>query len=582
MQKRQKYYVQILQLFWDRHPWLTIGIVIAGVVDGVAGVAIVDTLNRAIHESDARPQLLILFVTLVVLGLLTKNLSQLLPAYAARETAVALRAALCRKILTTPLVEIERRGVPQLLAYITNDIPQLMGAFLMLPMILVKLISLAFGLGYLAYLSPELLALIAISVPPSILLFKLVIKRAMEFVRKERTEVIAFNEHALGLVFGIKELQLNRKRRRLFRRTGFEFSSQRIANFELLQAAWFTAGNNIDELVYFLIAGGLVFGIASMYSLPAATLTASVLAIMYVLEPIRSLNSIVPELGQSAIAAERLDEFGMSLSHHDVNHALQKRGDEVEELGQPVWSVIEFRDVCLEYEAPPPHHAESGEAPPPEIDAFSAGQKFRLGPVNECFFPGELVFLRGGNGSGKSTLAKVFAGLYTPTSGRLLLDGKEINPSNIERYRSLFSTVFSDYHLFNRIVGNLGGHVQASAHLLLQEFGLAHKVSVKGGEFSTTVALSSGQRRRLALLCALLEDRPVYILDECAADQDVIFKKFFYERLLPGLRDRGKCVLVVSHDEQFFHLADRILSMDDATRALSPLHPPDQVLVPAG
>lgn len=167
----------------------------------------------------------------------------------------------------------------------------------------------------------------------------------------------------------------------------------------------------------------------------------------------------------------------------------------------------------------------------------------------------------GGNGSGKSTLAKLITGLYIPQSGELCLEGEAIVDSNREAYRQLFSAVFSDFYLFERLVSAEALTLDAQAQAYLEKLQLEKKVSVKDGQLSTT-ALSQGQRKRLALLAAYLEDRSIYLFDEWAADQDPIFREIFYTQLLSELKQRGKTVLVISHDDHYFHLADRILKLD--------------------
>ena len=93
---------------------------------------------------------------------------------------------------------------------------------------------------------------------------------------------------------------------------------------------------------------------------------------------------------------------------------------------------------------------------------------------------------------------------------------------------------------------------------------LDNRVAIlQGGIFSTTTRLSRGQQKRLALLVALLEDRPFYVFDEWAADQDPHFKNIFYSELLPELKAAGKAVLVITHDERYFPLADRLLHLED-------------------
>jgi putative ATP-binding cassette transporter len=189
-------------------------------------------------------------------------------------------------------------------------------------------------------------------------------------------------------------------------------------------------------------------------------------------------------------------------------------------------------------------------------------EHFTLGPVDLSIRPGELVFIVGGNGSGKTTLAKVLLGIYAPEGGQILLDGEPVGDAERDRYRQHFSAVFSDFFLFEKLMGAEAGDLDQSAAHYLEMLHLQHKVKVAGGRLSTT-DLSQGQRKRLALLGAYLEDRPIYLFDEWAADQDPQFKEVFYLRLLPELKARGKTVLVISHDDQYYGVADRIVRVAD-------------------
>jgi cyclic peptide transporter len=184
---------------------------------------------------------------------------------------------------------------------------------------------------------------------------------------------------------------------------------------------------------------------------------------------------------------------------------------------------------------------------------------FTLGPLNLTLTASQLVFIIGGNGSGKSTLAKLLTGLYLPEAGEIRLDGRLIDDANREWYRQHFSVVFSDFYLFERFLGL--HQIDERVQEYLVKLQLEHKVKVEDGRLSTT-NLSQGQRKRLALLTVYLEDRPIYLFDEWASDQDPIFKKTFYEQLLPELKAKGKTVLVISHDEQHFGVTDRIVKLD--------------------
>jgi putative ATP-binding cassette transporter len=143
----------------------------------------------------------------------------------------------------------------------------------------------------------------------------------------------------------------------------------------------------------------------------------------------------------------------------------------------------------------------------------------------------------------------------------VLLDGQPVTPANRDDYRQLFTTVFSDFYLFEDLVGTgLAPTLPETARPYLERLEIAHKVNVKDGAF-TTLDLSTGQRKRLALVHAYLEGRPVLVFDEWAADQDPTFRHLFYTELLPELRDKGHLLVVISHDDRYFHLADRVLRM---------------------
>ncbi|MET0005180.1 MAG: ATP-binding cassette domain-containing protein [Candidatus Thiodiazotropha sp.] len=179
--------------------------------------------------------------------------------------------------------------------------------------------------------------------------------------------------------------------------------------------------------------------------------------------------------------------------------------------------------------------------------------------------PGEIIFLTGGNGSGKSSFAKVLVGLYQTKNGSISINNTSIDESNMDWYRQHFTVLFSDYYLFENIGGLQNrmpdNNIESLTQSYLRKLELDEKVKIEDGKFSTT-KLSMGQRKRLALLIAYLENRPIYVFDEWAADQDPAFKKLFYTVLLEELKVKGKIVFVISHDDQYFHVADRLLKMD--------------------
>jgi len=269
--------------------------------------------------------------------------------------------------------------------------------------------------------------------------------------------------------------------------------------------------------------------------------------VLYMMSPLSVILNLLPMFGRATVALQQVEALGLSLATQAVEDAPSDSNSR-----PPVWESLELIEVTHTY------HREQSE------------YSFVLGPVNLSLRPGELVFLVGGNGSGKTTLAKLLVGLYQPESGTISLDGQPIADANREAYRQLFSVVFSDFYVFEQLLGLVTPELDAQARDYLAQFQLDHKVRVTEGVLSTT-ELSQGQRKRLALLNAYLEDRPCYVFDEWAADQDPLFKELFYTRLLPELKARGKLIVVITHDDKYFHLADRLLKLEEGRLDENPI-----------
>ncbi|AOE60909.1 cyclic peptide export ABC transporter [Pseudomonas corrugata] len=536
----------VMRLLWRNHPWLTFFTLICGVISGVASIAVVSVINQAIHNDGDRMQALYWFAGLSAIALILRNGAALFPAYASMRIMTRLRIALCRKILATPLEEVDRRGPPNVLTMLTNDIPQLNTTLIVMPTVLVEATVFLFGIAYLAYLSWVVLALTVSLMVLGVGLYLFFFASGVRSTNRVRDEFTAFNEYTHALVFGLKELKLNGIRRRWFGRSAIEASSTRVARYNFVERLWYTAADNVGQFTLSLLIGCLLFAAPLVSTVDPKVMTASVLAVLYIMGPLSLLVGAMPVLAAGRVACTRLAEFGFAINDpHPEPVAVEAPKVHLLEH-KKTWGSIELKGVRMHYQDP---HAGSG---------------FSLGPIDLTVQAGELIYIVGGNGCGKSTLAKVLCGLYIPQGGEVLLDGVAISDESRSEYRDLFSAVFSDFHLFNRLIGpdeEDGNPELASKYL--ETLGLADKIKIEGLGYSTLKALSYGQQKRLALVCAYMEDRPVYVLDEWAADQDPPFKKFFYEELLPDLKRRGKTVLIITHDDQYFQLADRIIKLAD-------------------
>ncbi|MEM8810758.1 MAG: cyclic peptide export ABC transporter, partial [Cyanobacteria bacterium P01_G01_bin.38] len=291
------------------------------------------------------------------------------------------------------------------------------------------------------------------------------------------------------------------------------------------------------QLLFFVLIGLLLFGLPQRLPVAQTVLPAYILTLTYLLGPLSNVIQRLPNLINANVSIQKVNNMGLTLSEKAEINTLARLGS------QTNWTQLELRQVVHTY------HSQE------------ANHRFTVGPLDLTFKPGELVFIVGGNGSGKSTLAKLITGLYNPDSGELRLDGQPIVETNREWYRQHFSAIFSDFYLFERLISPADLALDDQAQTYLRKLELDQKVSVRDGQLSTT-ALSQGQRKRLALLGAYLEDRPIYLFDEWAADQDPIFREIFYTQLLAELNQRGKTILVISHDDHYFYLADRIIKLD--------------------
>ena len=344
--------------------------------------------------------------------------------------------------------------------------------------------------------------------------------------------------HFRALTEGIKELKLHRNRRGRFLAENIQTTTTNYSRHNVAAELRFILAHIWSHLLFFALIGLILFWLPRLGHISRDALLGYVVFTLYLMGPLAGALSSLSVFGRASISLQKIDGLGVSLATH-TNEACS--------LTRPERDVpferLELVGVTHSY------HREEDD------------NHFILGPIDLTFEPGEMVFLVGGNGSGKSTLAKIITGLYPPETGEIQLDGRPITDKNRDDYRQLFSAVFSDFYVFESLLGLEAANLDARARDYLAELHLDKKVKVSNGALSTT-ALSHGQRKRLALLTAYLEGRPFYVFDEWASDQDPQFKEIFYRQLLPELKTRGRTILVITHDDRYFHLADRVIKLD--------------------
>jgi putative pyoverdin transport system ATP-binding/permease protein len=522
--------------------WLSIlAAAITGSISGIGSAASIALINRSISQitpdhPQAPPELLWGFVGLVLVSFVTTLVSQFLLAQLAQDAIYKLRLRISGWILASPLRHLEELGSSRLLATLTEDIQSISSGVFSIPTVCVNAAIVIASLVYLGWLSVGVLVGTLAFMALSISVVQKLINQAVRSFAAAREENDNLLRHFQAITNGIKELKLHSQRREDFLTEDLQTTAANLRQYRIGSQLAIALSGGIGELSFFLLLGLLVYGLPQLHTVSAELLSGYVLTISYLMRPIGNTLAILPNLSVAGVALRKIDTLGLSL----VSRA--------EPLADTITSPLQFQKIEI-------HQATHSYQ---QVDEDTT---FTLGPIDLTLQPGELVFIVGGNGSGKSTLAKLLTGLYVPDGGEISLDGTLIDDRNRELYRQLFSTVFADFYLFDRLIGLRLADVDAQAKMYLEQLQLTHKVSVQAGKLSTT-ALSQGQRKRLALLTAYLEDRPIYLFDEWAADQDPYFREIFYQQLLPELKQRGKSLLVISHDDRYFHLADRLLKLD--------------------
>ena len=532
---------KLLSVYFNYSKWVVISSMAAGVLAGIASASLI-ALIAVFVANPQRPTLglVLTFVGLSLFDMAAVFIANTLSVRLSQATVLDLRMRICRKVLSAPLRLLEEIGQARVMAVLTQDIPDITAALLQVPQVCIHLAVLAACLIYLGWLSPLMLLILTSILGAAVLVVNLLERKGQIYIKDAREELDHLQSNLHALSDGAKELKLHRPRREAFYTDVLWTSARKLQTHNVRGQTWFSFLNSWVQVVYFFIIGTILIALPSLVAGEyRQILTGYALTILFMRGHIMGAMVTIPLIARARVSLRKVEDLGLSLAPVDAPVDTTAVTQTIDS-----WNILELRGATHTY------FREKEDS------------NFVLGPVDLTLLPGELVFLVGGNGSGKTTLAKMIAGLYVSEGGELLINGVPVTEKNQDDYRQLFSGVFSDFHLFEMLLGIEKVNLDERARAYLNEFHLEHKVKVKDGVLSTT-KLSHGQRKRLALLTAYLEDRPIYIFDEWASGQDPVFKEIFYLKLLPELKARGKTVLVVSHDDKYYSIADRIIKLEN-------------------
>ncbi|CAG9226919.1 Cyclic peptide transporter [Paraburkholderia tropica] len=559
--------VQLLRLL--RRLWpITVLATLMGAASGIATAALLAVTNRTLQSGHgALPTLLWSFAGLCAIALIGEVASDIGNNIVGQRVIAMLRKDLSERILAAPIGQIEQFRSHRLVTALNQDIDTISGFSFLFSSLAIATATIVGCLGYLLVLSPLMLLVALAAIALGSVVQTLARRAGIARFGLARAAEDRLQKHYRSITDGAKELRLNGPRRRYVYEHELSGTIDEIRRLRVRAANVFVSANAFGSLLFFIVVGLMLALQNGVADADRAVTTGFVLVLLYMKGPIQEIVGALPIIGRAQVAFQRIAELQARFStrepalvaadSRDVNG---ERGEKTEAATAVIdwenFTTISLDRVHYRFAAPPA--ADDGAN---RQDAKDAPGGFELGPVDLTITRGETLFIVGENGCGKTTLIKLLLGLYRPDAGQLRVNGQPVDDRGLDAYRQLFSALFSDYYLFDTLIPG-EARLGAEAQRYLERLEIAHKVQVRDGAFTTT-DLSTGQRKRLALVHAYLEQRPVMVLDEWAADQDPTFRRVFYTEILPDLKRQGKTLIVISHDDRYFDASDRYIRMEN-------------------
>ncbi|WP_055140475.1 cyclic peptide export ABC transporter [Burkholderia plantarii] len=533
---RANYGGTLLQLL---RPFLPVTLIatLLGIVGGLCTAWLLSVINSSLHAPGGiGMKTAVTFIALCLVTLLCNGIAGIGNSVTGQRIIAALRKDISARIVCAPVAALERYKTHRLLSTLNSDVETVSAFTFSFPNFAV---AAAITLGCVAYmlvLSPSLFLIALVAIVVGVAINQYASLKWGHYYKGVRGAQDELQKQYRAITEGAKELRINRERRRRVFNVRLSGAADEISNLKIKAMRLYYGASASGTTLFFVVIGAILL-LQQRLGVSPEVVSGFVIVLLYVRGPVETLASGLPALIQARISFQRIAELTAQFANREARLL----------DGEPAADAVELREIELRHASwtfPP-----VGDQPP-----------FKLGPIDLKIERGEMLFVIGENGSGKTTLIKLLLGLYEAGHGELLLNGAPVEAGQMDAYRQLYSAVFADYHLFDDLVvrdAALIGRAQA----YLEQLEIAHKVKIEDGVFST-IDLSTGQRKRLALIHAMLEQRPVMMFDEWAADQDPTFRRVFYTVFLPELKRQGKTLIIVSHDDRYFHVADRVIRIE--------------------
>ena len=523
-------------------------------ITGMANAALISFINTGaeyVTNDQVSHRVFLLFLISLMIYILGKRYVAMRSAVLVEAILNKIRYRLADKIRHAELATLEARGTSPFYARLGQDTVKVSNFTASVITAIQAVILIVFTTLYISTISIKAFVLVTIMLSVCFLVYssRRKVFRAM-WLKLSEYET-RFYEKLGHILDGFKEIKINRSKNESVLQD-FAVVNEEMKDYKTGLVQAYIRLSIFSQAFFFILLGSVIFVFPQFHEEYATNIIKITAAILFISGPFEIVLNGNQQLANANSSARNILELEAELEEvlrqNEMTIEAQNHPEAFEEL--PFSDNIRFHNLSFAY-------------PPVKGRDYI----FEVGPIDLTIKKGELIFITGGNGSGKSTFLKLMTGLYQPQAGQILVDVDEagrpdttVTPANYQQYRNLFTTIFTDFHLFDKLYGIKNTDPAAINEVLKNMELSADKTTYREGGF-TNLRLSTGQKKRLALTTCIIEDKPIYIFDEVAADLDPEFRDKYYFEIIRELRARNKTVIVVSHDRYYWTVPDRLLEM---------------------